>query len=440
MIQRVSLNLLIDLDTVHSDFFATDISEVEDFIDSEGVIGVPNRAASSIVGSENLTAHDDGNFTTEGLPVGSQIGTSYAGPKLPEQLSANGRAVLRKFFAKAEPVTIPMGHPTVAFTEPQLHAILRTIFSETVQSSVHVMKALLMHAAQGGIKKLSHFRKTVQRTTSASQRVSDSSDGGTDTEGYSTDGYTSGALPSDEEIATYDMSPNTHFASTSGVMDPQGREDPTETTLSPTQFGIPSPGFSEGGYAPLSTIRASPTATPTGRSPPRKRRRMDSNPGKIMMPAYFKGIQWTRIFVTGPLDPVHNKYKFYCQICKSNVSIFSKGAREIIRHHQSEAHLRKDQRCRYEHLGKKDKITGVIKHEVRVRDGHILTAMELEKEKLLFESAVLVDIGPKYPFYGEYLQRMGCNTTPADVRLGTQIYLLGLLTRHCGNISVLQSL
>ena len=166
------------LDTVHSDFFATDTSEVEDLIDSEGVVGVPNRAASSIVGSENLTTQDDEKFTTEGLPVGPQPSTSYTGPKLPEQLSANGRAVLRKFFAKAEPVTIPMGHLSAAFTEPQLQAILHTISSETVQSSVHVMKALLMHAAQGGIQKLCHFRKTVQRTTSALQRLSDSSDGG----------------------------------------------------------------------------------------------------------------------------------------------------------------------------------------------------------------------------------------------------------------------
>ena len=67
---------------------------------------------------------------------------------------------------------------------------------------------------------------------------------------------------------------------------------------------------------------------------------------------------------------------------------------------------------------------------MRAKDGHILTAMELEKEKPLFETAVLVDIGPKYPFYDEYLERMGGNTTPADVRLGIQISLLGLFTRH----------
>ena len=167
---------------------------------------------------------------------------------------------------------------------------------------------------------------------------------------------------------------------------------------------------------------------------------MISKPGKVMKPEYFKGIQWTRMFVTGPLDPVHNKYKYYCQICKSNVSIFSKGAREIIRHYQSETHLRKDQRWRYGHLGRKDKVRGAIKHEVRAKDSHILTPMELEKEKPLIETADLVDIGPKYPFYDEYPERMVGNTTPADVRLGSQISLLGLFTKPCGNISVLQSL
>ena len=294
-------------DTLQSDFFATDTSKVEDLTDSEGVFGVPNRAASSIVGSENPATQDEGNFEP-------QPSTSYASPRIPEQLAANGRVVLCKFFAKTEQVTIPMGHPTVAFTEPL--AILRTT-SETVQSSVHVMKAILMHAAQGGIQKLSNFRETLQRTTSASQHVSDSPDGGTDTEGYSTDGYTSGAIPSDEDIANFDVSPSTHFAPAYGVTDPLNSEDPTKTTLSPAQFGVPSPGFSEGDYAPLSSIRASPSATPTGRSPPCKRRWIISKPGNVMKPAYFKGIQWTRIFVTGPLDHVQNKYKFYCQTCKA---------------------------------------------------------------------------------------------------------------------------
>ena len=116
-------------------------------------------------------------------------------------------------------------------------------------------------------------------------------------------------------------------------------------------------------------------------SPPRKRRKMLSRPGKVMKPAYFKGIQWTWVSVTGPLDPVHDKHKFYCQICKANVTIYSKGAREIVRHYQSEANLTKDQRWRYEHMGKVDKTSGVTVYDVRGKDGHALAGTELEKEK-----------------------------------------------------------
>ena len=122
-----------------------------------------------------------------------------------------------------------------------------------------------------------------------------------------------------------------------------------------------------------------------------------------MEEAYFKGIKWTKIFVTGALDPIRNKHTLYCQICKANVSIKSKGGREIIRHYQSDSHLRKDQRWRFEYLAKTNEITGVTSHEVRGRDGHVLTPLELEREKPLFIDAPLVDIGDKYPFFDDYM-------------------------------------
>ena len=162
----------------------------------------------------------------------------------------------------------------------------------------------------------------------------------------------------------------------------------------------PSPGFTALDYQPLSQLCSTPEG-PSPSRPARKRRRLACSTGKVMKEAYLNGIKWTRTFVTGPLDPEHNRHKFYCQICKTNVSIFSKEAREIIRHYQTESHLRKDQRWRFEHLRIADKIIGQLKHEVRGKDGHVLTALELEKEKPLFENAVLVDIGDKHPFYDD---------------------------------------
>ena len=68
-------------------------------------------------------------------------------------------------------------------------------------------------------------------------------------------------------------------------------------------------------------------------------RRKISRGGKIMREEYFEGMSWTRVFVSGPLDPEHNPYKFYCLKCKDNVSIYTKGPREILRHYSSERHL-----------------------------------------------------------------------------------------------------
>ena len=66
---------------------------------------------------------------------------------------------------------------------------------------------------------------------------------------------------------------------------------------------------------------------------------------------------------------------------KTNVLIYSKGAREIIRHYQTASHLRKDQHWTVVYLKYADKVTGIVKHEVRLKNGVVLTPLELEKER-----------------------------------------------------------
>ena len=80
------------------------------------------------------------------------------------------------------------------------------------------------------------------------------------------------------------------------------------------------------------------------------------------------------------MDPKWNRYKFYCQICKGNVSIYGRGVKEILHHYATERHLRKDQRWRYEYMGIKDPVTKTIRHQVRGRDGKILSPYDLELE------------------------------------------------------------
>ena len=146
---------------------------------------------------------------------------------------------------------------------------------------------------------------------------------------------------------------------------------------------------------------------------------------KIMKEAYFKAMKWTRTFISGPVDPRWNPYKFYCQICKANVSIYGKEAKEILRHHSTEKHLRKDQRWRYEYLYTVNPVTKSKIHQIRGKDGKILTPFQLELELPKFKHAELVEIGQKLSFYDEYMSGADYMASSSDNRARIQPSVLG---------------
>ena len=236
--------------------------------------------------------------------------------------------MLRIHFAQSAPVDIPRGHTTVAFTEPQIQAVLKTISDETVKSSLHAMRSLVLHAVHGGKGHTTgQLRKALIRGSLPARATSASSEGESDSEGYTTYGYTSGAYGTDEDIAGTILSQEVDSdASTSATQTLAMRRE--GVTSQSGDITIPSPGYSEGDYEPLCQMCPQTKHQHSEVSPPQKMRKLQPRPGKVMELSYFKGIQWTKVFVTGPLDPVHNKHKFYCQICKTNVSIYSKGAFE----------------------------------------------------------------------------------------------------------------
>ena len=71
--------------------------------------------------------------------------------------------------------------------------------------------------------------------------------------------------------------------------------------MSPTRALTPNSGSSNssGDYRPLASLTQAQTPVTAKSSSPRKRRKMLCKPGKVMKDAYFKGIQWTRAFVSG---------------------------------------------------------------------------------------------------------------------------------------------
>ena len=101
---------------------------------------------------------------------------------------------------------------------------------------------------------------------------------------------------------------------------------------------IHSPGFTAADYQPLAQLGPPPPDSPRTTHPARKRKRMAGGTGKVMKEVYFKGFEWTKSLVTRLLDQEHNEHRLYSQICKTNISIFSKKAWEIVRHYQAESH------------------------------------------------------------------------------------------------------
>ena len=159
-----------------------------------------------------------------------------------------------------------------------------------------------------------------------------------------------------------------------------------------------------------------------------------------MKEEYFDTMPWTRTFVSGPVDPRWNRHKIYCQICKCNVSIRSKGPKEILRHYATDRHLRKDQRWRYEHLTIEDPLTKRPRYQVRGRDGKILTNYQLQLELPHFINCELVDIGDKLPFYEEAMAGSSYMSSSAQSLAKIQISILGHFLPLSGDIQVLRTL
>ena len=115
-------------------------------------------------------------------------------------------------------------------------------------------------------------------------------------------------------------------------------------------------------------------------------------------------IRWTRSFISGPAYRLHNPHMVWCHVCKKKVSIKSKGPYEILRHHRTERHPRRDERWRYEQLKSVDPITGKVQHRVRGGHGKILTNMKLTNELPKFIHSELVDIGERFHFYEDFIK------------------------------------
>ena len=280
-------------------------------------------------------------------------------------ISISSRKIIRKCFAETNPIRLPQGHPTVALNQEQLCQMLKVVADETAKSTFGMMNSLILKASQLSLNQGPFSAKNMPRPKSVQSTCTDSE----------TDRYTfrHRAPSGQSDFWTTDYSREQTPSRTSEVNIPSppvpgcSRNDPRSPALGETKD---SPGAQT--LAELKRDAAigknkgkRGSKRPNGSKSKKKKSVWRSN--KVMREELFEGMSWARTFVSGSWDPRWKPYKFYCQICKGNVSIYGRGAKEILRHHGTERHLRRDQRWRYEHLSVEDPVKKTIRHNVKTR-------------------------------------------------------------------------
>ena len=374
-------------------------------------------------------------------------------PQLRE-LSGRSRAILKQYFDEdSSTVNFPLGQRTVAFTEPQIYHLLRVLTDETLKMSCTTMEQMVIGAVRGAPitskPRTDHFKIRSRAQTPGPGHQGETSDSchGEASSGSGTD--TSGGASTSREDRELD-SFNDSDSSAEMALISQAFKEPksfvpvtgTAPIIDPTNEGFESAGQSSLD-ATLPEIRVRRTTTePTIAGPGKlsKKKKRGHTRGVPMKEEFFSKIGWTRSFISGPEDPLHNPYMVWCHICKKNISVKTKGTLEILRHHRTEKHLRRDHRWRYEHLKSVHPVTGKVQHRVRGRNGKILTKIELAKELPKFRNAELVDIGERFPFYDDFVKGTSSTLVTPESRAKTQIHLIVDFVQHQGNLGVLRKL
>ena len=406
------------------------------------------------MGSATETQEDSGSEIHDPGPPGTSQFNPQPQEEVLRDLSGRSRATLKQYFEAEDPYTFPVGQRVVAFTEPQVYHLLRVLTDEAINMTCTTMERMVLGAVKGTPL------TAPSRTKKFQTRAQVPSPGSNCQAGTSSDEFSAdlGSQPSPQlDLST--------LQDVSGLSYPEDSDSTMERLLIdrvynktvPENLSVSSqpelPHSTTEGEAEIQerssldcTLSELRDRLPTQKSrqavvsvKKSKSKRMPRR-GVPMREEFFSKIAWTRSFISGPADPLHNPHMVWCHMCKKNFSIKTKGTVEILRHHRTEKHLRRDQRWRYEHLKTVDDVTGKVHHRVRGRDGKILNKSDLAQELPKFIHTELVDVGERHPFYEDYLKGHSSAPVTPQSRLQAQICLLGDFVQDSGNIAILRRL
>ena len=131
-----------------ADFFQTDTTEVEDLYESAGADTATNRPtliAPGVVYPDELIKELQAETNLMMLPAWWLGYVFQKGPNC-----SPGRALRKKYFSEAPPIRLPIGHRTLALSEPQVHTSLKVVSDEAVASSLRAVQTLVSETLKTG--------------------------------------------------------------------------------------------------------------------------------------------------------------------------------------------------------------------------------------------------------------------------------------------------
>ena len=277
--------------------------------DSEGAVGSTVAQALSAPASTNV-------FRVFDTASNTSIDFPETAPREP-QLGASSRALIKEFFETASPVHLPAGHQTLALNEGQVCGILKAVPDEAVKASLKTMESLIQRTSRLSLgasyptpDSVTKARRPGNRASSVGSRSGLLSGHGSDT---------SGALRSDDNFSSLGYSyEHSDLESQPFTPPPIGPPGCSRTDLG-SQEGtnqLESPGAQTlaGLKAEAIAERTKPAKSKKARKTPAQKvgtsKHQVPRGCKIMKEAYFKGMEWTKTFVSGPVDPRWNPSNF----------------------------------------------------------------------------------------------------------------------------------
>ena len=157
--------------------------------------------------------------------------------------------------------------------------------------------------------------------------------------------------------------------------------------------------------------------------------------GKRRRPKYsstgsmFKRHPILKFSATGPLDRERSPYKWWCRVCRVDMSLMSRGSLELISHYKSDSHLIREHRIRMEFPGM----------PLYDKDEHKLLGIALQEAKKKAKDVypIPLQLDSCRPLVGQdSVPDFSTSTSPTE-KIFSQRSILEFGLRHGGNIASL---